>query len=251
MSYAGLAALAFFGADRLIFRPPSESPPSRPRPVFLTTSDGIQVPAIDLPAAGSRYTIIYSHGNADTIWSVQQCLQDLRAMGYSVLAYEYPGYSGTAGRPSEARTYRAADAAYDYVVRARGVTPEHIIAYGVSLGGAVAIDLASRKPVGGLVVESSFTSAARLAHLAFLPFDEFRSIDKIRRVRCPVLIMHGTSDNTIPLSHGKVLFEHANQPKLSLWVDGADHEEVLDFHVALVGKALAQLVQAMESLKNP
>src|SRR5437764_7988233 len=99
------------------------------------------------------------------------------------------------------------------------LNPEKLILHGRALGGGPSIDLASRTNVGGLIVESSFMSAVRvLSQIRILPFDEFENIDKIGKVRCPVLVMHGNNDRTIPISHGKNLYDAILAPKACLWV---------------------------------
>ena len=116
----------------------------------------------------------------------------MRALGFSVFAYDYHGYGTSGGKATEQNAYEDIDAAYNYLTQVLKVPPDRIIAHGRSLGGAVAIDLASRKPLGGLVVESSFVSAFRVVTgYRIFPFDKFRNADKIRQVRCPVLIIHG------------------------------------------------------------
>jgi fermentation-respiration switch protein FrsA (DUF1100 family) len=105
-----------------------------------------------------------------------------------------------------------------------GIQSENIIAYGQSLGGAMAIDIASKKHFAGLIVESSFTTAFRvMTKIPILPFDKFRSIDKIDTVKCPVLVIHGMQDSTIAVEHGKALFARAAQPKQLILVEGVGH----------------------------
>ena len=99
--------------------------------------------------------------------------------------------------------------------------------HGRSIGGGPAVDLASREPVGGLILESTFTSASRvLTNIRIFPFDRFENINKIGSVRCPVLVIHGKKDRTIPFQHGEKLFAAANEPKVSFWVDNAGHNDL-------------------------
>jgi fermentation-respiration switch protein FrsA (DUF1100 family) len=154
----------------------------------------------------------------------------LRAAGFSVLAYDYQGYGTSEGKPTEQRVYDDADAAYNYVTQVLHVAPSHVIAMGRSLGAAVAIDLASRRPVGGLVAQSAFTTAFRvLTQVPLLPWDKFNSISKIAKVHCPVLIMHGRADEVVPFSHGEKLFAAANEPKQAYWVEHGDHNSLQMF----------------------
>jgi fermentation-respiration switch protein FrsA (DUF1100 family) len=122
--------------------------------------------------------------------------------------------------------YADIDAAFAHLTTALGTPPERIIAYGRSVGTGPAVDLAARRPVGGLVVESGMTTAFRvLTRIPLLPGDRFRNIDKIGRVRCPVLVMHGRVDDIVPLSHGQALWAAAPEPKRFLWMDGAGHND--------------------------
>jgi fermentation-respiration switch protein FrsA (DUF1100 family) len=137
------------------------------------------------------------------------------------------------------------------------VQPNRIIAFGRSVGSGPACDLASRHPVAGVILESAFTSAFRvMTGVRVLPFDKFDNLRKIKSVRCPVLIIHGTEDSVISFSHGKKLFAAANEPKQAIWVQGANHNDV-----AFIGgtpysdslKAFARLIQqgqAQQSLDN-
>jgi abhydrolase domain-containing protein 17 len=220
-------ALFFFGlffSERLIFQPHASSYTDTEKIIKLASKNGAQISAVYLPNADARYTILYSHGNAEDLGDSQPIFEELRRLGFSVFAYDYQGYGTSQGEPSESNAYADVEAAYHYLTDNLGVQAEDIISYGHSLGGALAIDIARKKPVGGLIVESSFTTAFRvLTRIPILPFDKFRSIDKIGAVQCPVLIIHGAQDNMIVPEHGKALFEQAAGPKQLILVDRAGH----------------------------
>src|SRR5262249_3224266 len=130
------------------------------------------------------------------------------------------------GVPSERGVYADVDAAYAYLTRTLGVDPGRIIAYGRSVGSGPAVDLATRHPLAGLVLESAFTTAFRvLTRVPLLPFDKFRNLEKIGRVSCPVLVMHGVEDGIVPIAHGRRLFDAAPDPKRFLWAEGAGHND--------------------------
>jgi fermentation-respiration switch protein FrsA (DUF1100 family) len=119
------------------------------------------------------------------------------------------------------------EAVYRYVVDSLGVPPSRLVLYGRSVGSGPATDLAARVPVGGLVLESAFVSAFRvMTKVALLPFDRFLNLRHIRQVRAPVLVIHGTDDEVIPVSHGRRLYEAAAGPKQALWIEGAHHNDV-------------------------
>ncbi len=102
------------------------------------------------------------------------------------------------GKPSEGNAYRDIDTAYNYLTQTLRIPSERIIVYGRSVGGGSAVDLAGREALGGLILESSFTSAFRvIVPFPILPFDKFANIDKIERVNCPVLVIHGKADDKL------------------------------------------------------
>jgi abhydrolase domain-containing protein 17 len=222
--YLSLFFFALFFSERLIFQPHPSSYKDTDRILKLTSKNGMQISAVYLPNAKAKYTVLYSHGNAEDIGDAQPIFENMRDLGFGVFAYDYQGYGTSQGKPSESNAYEDAEAAYDYLTLNLGIKAENIISYGHSLGGAVAIDLASKKPLAGVVVESSFTTAFRvLTRISILPFDKFRSIDKIQSVNCPVLIIHGVKDNMIVVGHGEALFERASEPKQMILVEQADH----------------------------
>ena len=225
--YAGACLYAYVISDRIIFQPHSSSYRDTGRVLKLQTADGVSIAAVHLPNPAARYTILYSHGNGEDLGDLSGLLEELRGAGFAVFAFDYRGYGTSGGAPSEEGVYRDADAAYDYLMKVLNVEPGRVVALGRSLGGGVAVDLASRKQLGGLVIESSFTTAFRvMTRVSLLPFDKFRSASKIGRVRCPVLVIHGRRDEVVPFSHGEELFSRANEPKFSLWVDGAGHNDL-------------------------
>ncbi|NEP82062.1 MAG: alpha/beta hydrolase [Okeania sp. SIO3B3] len=220
---------AFFFSDRLIFLPRPSSYQENQDFVKLESSDRVQITGIYLPLPKTKYTILYSHGNAEDLGEILPRLQDLRDIGFSVFSYDYQGYGTSQGNPSVKNAYQDINAAYEYLTQKLGIPANQIIVYGRSVGGGPSVDLASRQPVAGLVIESSFTTAFRVVtRIPIYPFDKFRSIDKIKDINCPVLVIHGNADRVIPFSHGKQLFTAANEPKLSLWVDGAGHIDLLE-----------------------
>lgn len=245
--YFGLGCYAYFFSDRIAFQPPTSTYKDSSEILKLRTEDGNTLSALYLPSSNDEFTILYSHGNAEDLGDVRPVLELLRRAGFSVFAYDYPGYGTSSGRPSEQSAYRAEDAAYDYLIKQLNVPANHIIAYGRSLGGAVAIDLAARKPVAGLIAESTFVSGFRvLTRIPLFPFDTFRSLDKIKRVTCPVLVIHGRSDEVISFWHGERLFHEANEPKMSLWVDGAAHNDVPEMAGAKYQLALQNFARIMK-----
>ena len=218
--------MAFLVADRMIFLPPPATYADDGGVIKLRTADGVTISAVHLPNAAAAHTLLYSHGNAEDLGVLRPLLLRLRDIGFSVFAYDYRGYGTSEGRPSERGVYADIDAAYAHLTTALGTPPERIVAYGRSVGTGPAVDLAARRPVGGLVLESGIITAFRvLTRIPLLPGDRFRNIDKIGRVRCPVLVMHGRDDDIVPLSHGRALWAAAPEPKRYLWAEGAGHND--------------------------
>lgn len=216
-------------ADKIIFHPPSPSYNDSPDILKIATDNGQDISAIYLnnPAAG--FTILFSHGNAEDIGQNLEFFDMLHDHGYSVLAYDYRGYGTSGGTPSAKNVYRDIESAYSYLVDKKKIDPAKIIALGRSMGGGAAVYLATKEDIAGLIFESSFVSAFRVAtRTPIFPFDEFNNIDRIAKVNCPVMIIHGTNDDTISIWHGKQLYEKANEPKLSLWVENAGHNNLLE-----------------------
>ncbi|HEX6189952.1 MAG TPA: alpha/beta hydrolase [Pyrinomonadaceae bacterium] len=227
LSYGGLLLYGTMFAERMIFLPPVTGYRDTSSTLKLKSRDGVEISAVYLSSPQAEYTILFSHGNAEDLGTLTPELEDLRALGFSIFAYDYHGYGTSGGQATEQNAYEDIDAAYNYLTQVLKVPSDRIIAHGRSLGGAVAIDLASRKPLGGLIVESSFVSAFRVVTgYRIFPFDKFRNVDKIKHVRCPVLIVHGRQDEVIPFWHGERLFQLANQPKVNFWVDGAGHNDL-------------------------
>jgi fermentation-respiration switch protein FrsA (DUF1100 family) len=214
---------------------PEWSLPAGAEDVWLTTADGVRLHAWFVPAASkpATATIIYFHGNAGNIRYLGWLGEDLAQSGFDVLLLDYRGYGRSEGRVTgEQGIYADADAAYNYVVDSRGVKPGRLVLYGQSLGTAAAVDVASRKQCGAIILESGLSSAADFAAFALpglprwmhrLGRNRFESARKLARVRCPVLITHGQPDGTIDTRHAHALFAAANEPKRLLLVPGVDH----------------------------
>jgi len=216
-------------ADRLIFIPPASSyGPDLPGLVRLRTSTGDTVAGVFAETSGARLAVLFTHGNAEDVGLLSDYVEAYRALGVSVLAVEYPGYGLSTGKPSEPGAYAAADAALAWLGE-RGFPPDKVVLHGRSLGGAVSVDVASRAAVAALILESTFTSAFRvMLPWAGIPGDRFTSLAKLPRVRCPVLVIHGTRDDVVPFAHGREIFDALPaERRTSWWVEGAGHNDLL------------------------
>ncbi|WP_377477243.1 MAG: alpha/beta hydrolase [Microcoleus anatoxicus] len=245
--YAFLCFYAFFFSERLIFQPPSSSQNDSREVIKINSANGLKISAVHFPNPQAKYTILYSHGNAEDLSGILWVLREIRDSGFAVFAYDYQGYGTSQGKPSEYNTYRDIEAAYNYLTLKLAVPAKQIIVYGRSVGGGPAIDLASRQTVGGLVVESSFVSAFRvLTRIPILPFDKFVNIDKIGKVRSPVLVLHGKADEVVRFWHGEQLFGSSNEPKLNFWVEGAGHNDLMDVAGDRYAKTLRKFAKLVD-----
>ncbi|MCU0566703.1 MAG: alpha/beta hydrolase [Oculatellaceae cyanobacterium Prado106] len=225
--YACICLYVFFFADQQIFLPPPASYGRSPEILQLETTDRVKIAAVYLPNPAARYTLLYSHGNAEDLGLIRPLLKEMRAAGFAVMAYDYRGYGLSQGRPSEAGSYRDIAAVYQYLRETLRVPSEQIVVVGRSLGGAISTHLVAQQPVAGLVLESTFTKAFRvILPFPIFPFEKFPSIDRLKSIRCPLLMIHGTDDRTIPLWHGQALYDAAAEPKQFWWVEGADHNDL-------------------------
>jgi pimeloyl-ACP methyl ester carboxylesterase len=194
-----------------------------------------------LPAEGDHpLTILYLHGNAGNISDNLDKALELRSLGAAVLTIDYRGYGQSIGPfPSEQRLYQDAWAAWQYLHHEQGVATHHLVIYGHSLGGAIAIELASHTPqLAGLVVEGSFTSMADMASrsqynrwfpVRQLVNQRFDSLAKAPHLQMPTLYIHGLADASVPATMSEALYQATTGPK-SLWlVPNADHNDLTDW----------------------
>ncbi|MBE0536240.1 MAG: alpha/beta hydrolase [Phycisphaerae bacterium] len=246
-----LLLFVFSCANEMIFQPPQASYGPDDGILWIPTGDGQRIAAIYYERPGAEFTILFSHGNAEDIGQNRQFYERLNRWGYSVLAYDYPGYGLSKGRPSERKTYLSIEAAYAYLLEHLGTEPGAVIALGRSVGSGPSVHLAAREPLAGLVLESGFASAFRVVTRAgVLPGDKFVNIDKMAEVRCPVLVVHGLDDEVVPFWHGEALYEAANEPKRFLWVDGAGHNDLLWVAGIRYKRAMEDFVQLIRET-NP
>jgi len=239
--------IAIFFSDQLIFQPQQAGYRDNAEILKLKSSDGARISARYLANPNANFTILFSHGNAEDIGDVEVLLEGLRSAGFAVFAYDYQGYGTSEGKPSERHAYQDEDAAYDYLVQTLHTPSNRIIAFGRSVGGGPATDLASRRRVAGLVLESSFTSAFRVVtKLRVLPLDRFDNLRKIKKVHCPVLIIQGTRDSVIDASNGRRLFAAANDPKQAFWVEGANHNDVAFVAGSRYSQSLREFVNLVQ-----
>jgi fermentation-respiration switch protein FrsA (DUF1100 family) len=247
VAYLLLMGHSYFFADRVIFQPPAPSYRDGESILKIPVGEHSALSALHLPNPGAGYTILYSHGNAEDLGDIRGTLARYRERGFSIIAYDYRGYGTSPGRPSEEAACADIGAVYDHLVRQVRVPPERIIVYGRSLGGGPSVDLAARRPVAGLVLESSFVSIFRvMVRVPIFPFDKFENLRKVGKVACPIFVIHGTRDEIVPFWHGETLYRQAREPKLRLWVDGADHDNLVQVAGEEYWRGLARFTRLIE-----
>ena len=235
-----LSKLSHWLADHLVFFPEKtiEFYPGqwdlKFEEVMFSSKDGTALHAWFLPGGAPNRTLIYYHGNAGNMGDRLPKLRRLHGIGMNIFIFDYRGYGGSGGKPCLYGVVEDSLAAYRYVLSRPDVDPTHIILYGESLGGAMAIQVAAQEKLSGLILESTFTSLLDMKKRSY-PFfpdrmvpNEYRSIDLIRQVHEPILVIHGTKDRTIPFDMGKKLFIAAPPPKRFVSFEGADHTDIVD-----------------------
>jgi len=243
-TWFGLAALLYgaiyYVVSRQIFRPMRY--PAGPwhtqaelgaEDVWIETADGVRLHAwlVKAEAPANGLITLYFKGNGTNLSNRPGHLREIAAAGCPVLIVDYRGYGKSQGRPTERGIYRDADAAYDHLIGI-GYAPAQIVLLGESLGAAVAVDLARRRPCAGVILECAFTSFSAMAG-TFVPWvgplvaSGFNSLAKIRDVHVPLLVIHGDHDTFAPYAMGRALFDAANQPKSFWTVEGAGHIDIL------------------------
>ncbi|HJR08814.1 MAG TPA: alpha/beta hydrolase [Pyrinomonadaceae bacterium] len=213
--------------------------------VQLAASDGVKLhgwfctPVVGraggtLESVETNRTLLFLHGNAGNISHRYDIIEGLVKLPVNVFIVDYRGYGKSEGSPSEQGLYADARAAWDYLTTARGIPSANIVIFGESLGGAVAIDLASKVQACGLIVQSSFTSIADMAAevLPMVPRFMIRtkmdSLSKIADVSCPKLFVHSEADDIIPYKLGRRLFDAAHAPKQFYDIKNAPHNLTFD-----------------------
>jgi fermentation-respiration switch protein FrsA (DUF1100 family) len=251
--------------DRLLFSPRTaadywEPPPPgfEPEDVEITTRDGTRLhgwwsaPPYWTPEQGA---FLYLHGNACNLSTLGLSAQTWRdQLNVGVLLIDYPGYGHSEGTASEAGLYAAGDAAYDWLTNEKKVPPKRLLIHGLSLGGGVAVDLASRRPHRALILTSTFTSFPDEAQ-AVVPFvparwlvhNQFRNLDKIPQIKTPIFIAHSTTDALIPFSQSQRLYDAAtSEHKRFLPIEDGPHDLREEWQIHLAVREFLQEVDPID-----
>lgn len=187
-------------------------------------------------ASYSPNVILYAHGNATDIGYISDFLQELsQDLNMCICSFDYPGYGLSDGKPSEWDCYVSIFQVYNYLLEVCKFHPQNIIVYGSSIGTGPAVKLASERLLLGCILQSPYTSAVAtrsrtcanmMEHSSFLSPDIFVNKHLIKQIRVPLVIIHGTRDEIIPLSHSEQLIQLTNQPSLLISIKGANHNDI-------------------------
>lgn len=267
IAYVSTCLCLWIGQRHLIFHPyrelvavPSSSPWNMPYQEIVIPSGSGHLKGWWIPADPRRVkdstppkVILFLGGAAGNKSHYLDRVEGLRQLGFALLLFDYRGYGESPGDfPSETQIYKDSQAAWNYLIQQQKVPPQHILLYGESLGGAIALDLAIKHPQAqGLVVQSSFTSMTDMARWKgfgwLFPVDllltqKFDSIAKVRSLQIPVLFIHGTADDVVPFKMGQRLFETASAPKYLHVVPDAGHASLLRSGEQSYLKAIGQFI---------
>jgi pimeloyl-ACP methyl ester carboxylesterase len=227
--------------------------------IIFAASDGVELNGWFFPAninsPRASLAVLFCHGNGGNISHRLHVCQALLETGVSVFLFDYRGYGRSRGRPSEEGTYRDAAAACRWLQR-KGFATTNVVAFGESLGGGVASELASRETLGGLILQSTFTSIPDIGAELF-PWLPVRLVSSIRydtcrrlpRLRIPILVMHSRTDDLIAFHHAERNFASANQPKLFWEIKGGHNDPLADRAVFVAG--IEKFLPMLETAGSP
>ncbi len=201
--------------------------------LFLKTTDGLTINAWLVKSSPTAPIVIFAHGNAGTMGQRVMKVKFFHDLGFNIVIFDYRGYGRSSGSPSEGGVYLDAQAVYDYLQGRDDMDHSRIIAYGASLGGAVMSELAMRRKVAGLIIESSFTCARDMARRiypglpTFMMSIKFDLISKMDKITAPKVFLHSQEDQTVPYSMGQALYNRAKEPKIFITTHGGHNEGAL------------------------
>lgn len=236
IAYIGMALLLYFTQAEFIYYPNIGGREIVTTPKYIgleyedvtfVTEDNIKLNGWFIPAEDSRGVIIFCHGNAGNISHRLETIQIFNELKLSTFIFDYRGFGVSEGKISEKGTYIDAEAAWNFLIKEKEIPPDKIIVFGRSLGGAIAAWLVHKHNPGALILESTFTSIPDMAAEIYPYFPvrlmcrfKYNANEYLKKVRCPVLIIHSQKDEIVPFSHGQKLFNTANEPKKFLEIRG-------------------------------
>lgn len=240
--YLIVIACAYFFQNKLLFFPKKFNADfdfklsANDKELFLKTPDGETINAIFATHPENKKVVLYFHGNGTSLDQWKNIAADFLSKATNILMVDYRGYGKSTGTFSEQGFYNDAETAYQYLL-ANGYVDSTIFFYGRSLGSGVAVELAVKHHVKGLILESPYTSVIDVAkkhHPYLLPqlvlHYNFNSISKASQLKIPVLIFHGMKDETIPVAQGEKLAAAIESKKQVVIIKDGDHANLSMFN---------------------
>lgn len=240
IAYWGLGTILYFMQPAFLYSSVREVPYTPDElgldfeNVVFESSDGLRLSGWYIPVKDSRFTVLFCHGNGGNMMHCLDSINIFYNLGLSCFIFDYRGYGSSQGKPTEEGTYLDVQAAYKWLTEQKKIPAKDIILFGRSLGGSIAAKLAGTVEAAALIVESSFTSYVDIGRefYPYMPVQWFarfsyRTIDYIRGVHCPVMIIHSRNDEVVPFEFGLELYEAANEPKEFTEIFGSHNDGFL------------------------
>ncbi len=243
--YVGIGALLYTFQRSLLYpgvigavAAPAEYKLANVEAEKVKTDDGLELTSWFTPPKDAKtgIVVVYFHGNGDNLLAGSRLMPFYTKRGYGVFLCEYRGYSGNPGKPTEEGLYTDARACVSWL-KDHGYGLDRIVLYGESLGTGVAVQTAVDNPPRLLILESPYTSVAEVVKQFYSRYpvdlmlkDRYDSIDKIAKVKAPVLVVHGDLDTLVPFEMGQAIYAAANEPKTFIKVDGGGHDNLYAFN---------------------
>ena len=237
ISYLALAAVLYVMQPKFLYGPVREVSDTPAElgldfeDVVFKSADGLDLSGWYIPAKNPRLTLLFCHGNGGNIRGRLDSIKIFHNLGLNCFIFDYRGYGDSRGKPGEEGTYTDAMAAYKYLTEKKKMPAEDIIIFGRSLGGSIAAQLASKVDARALIVESAFTSYVDIGkeYYPYMPVKWFarfgyRTIDYIKEVHCPVMLIYSGNDEIVPFKFGLKLYEAANEPKEFIEIFGGHND---------------------------
>lgn len=203
--------------------------------VWFQAADGVKLHGWYVATENARATWLFFHGNAGNLTHRIENVMLLQNLNLNIFIFDYRGYGRSAGAPDEKGLLLDSEAAYQTLIDRYHTHPEKLFLFGRSLGGFFAADTATRHPVAGVILESTFTSAQDMAKkmMPLLPIgfairSKLDAINKVPKLKMPKLFFHGTQDEIVPFKLGQKLYDASAEPKEFYAIEGAGHNDALD-----------------------
>ena len=240
VAYWGLGLILYLMQPTFLYRPVREVPFTPDElgldfeSVVFKSGDGLLLSGWYIPAEDSQLTVLFCHGNGGNMFHRLDSINIFYNLGLNCFIFDYRGYGSSEGKPGEEGTYLDVMAAHKWLTEEKKMSPADIIIFGKSLGGSIAAQLAGKVEAGALIIESAFTSYVDIGR-KFYPYMpvrwfarfSYKTIDYIKHVLCPVMIIHSRNDEIVPFEFGCQLYEVANEPKEFVEIFGSHNDSFL------------------------